>query len=66
MNDPGVDSPARVAALRTALEAVADPDRAEPMAAYMKDRFVFLGIAATPRRAAARPFSYSVAMRPSV
>ncbi len=41
--------------LRTALEAVADPERAPQMAAYMKDRFPFLGVAAGPRRQAQRP-----------
>lgn len=45
-----------LADLRQALEAVADPERAPAMRAYMKDRFAFLGIGAADRRAAARPF----------
>ncbi|NHQ90722.1 DNA alkylation repair protein [Janthinobacterium lividum] len=40
--------------LRAALEAVADPGRAAPMQAYMRDQFVFLGVAAPQRRLAAR------------
>lgn len=40
--------------LRQALEAVADPAKAEPMARYMKDRFPFLGVPSAPRRAAAK------------
>ena len=40
--------------LRIALETVADPTRAAPMQAYMRDQFVFLGVAAPQRRLAAR------------
>lgn len=40
--------------LEAAFGPAADPVRAAPMAAYMKGRFAFLGIAATPRRALAR------------
>ncbi len=40
--------------LRMALETVADPTRAAPMQAYMRDQFVFLGVAAPQRRLAAR------------
>jgi 3-methyladenine DNA glycosylase AlkD len=42
--------------LRDALEAVADPNRSEPMAAYMRDQFAFLGVGSTDRRTAQRPF----------
>ncbi|MGK5004772.1 DNA alkylation repair protein [Janthinobacterium sp. LB2P70] len=42
------------AALKAALEAVAEPGRAVPMQAYMRDQFVFLGVAAPQRRLAAR------------
>jgi 3-methyladenine DNA glycosylase AlkD len=34
--------------------AAADPERAAPMAAYLRDQFPFLGISATPRRALSR------------
>src|SRR5450830_1265737 len=40
--------------LRIALEAAADPTRAAPMQAYMRDQFIFLGVAAPLRRLAAR------------
>ena len=36
------------------METIADPERAIPMAAYMKDHFVYLGVQAKPRRAIAR------------
>ena len=42
------------AALKAALEAAAEPGRAAPMQAYMRDQFVFLGVAAPQRRLAAR------------
>ncbi|MGI9595477.1 MAG: DNA alkylation repair protein [Acidimicrobiales bacterium] len=42
-------------ALRLALEAVAEPDKAEPMAAYMRHRFEFLGAKAPAIRLAAKP-----------
>lgn len=42
------------AELKAALEAAADPVRAAPMQAYMRDQFVFLGVAAAQRRLAAR------------
>ncbi|MDO8065060.1 DNA alkylation repair protein [Janthinobacterium sp. SUN206] len=42
------------AELKAALEAVAEPGRAGPMQAYMRDQFVFLGVAAPQRRLAAR------------
>jgi 3-methyladenine DNA glycosylase AlkD len=38
-----------------ALTALADPARAVPMRAYMRDRFPFLGIQTPTRRAALRP-----------
>ncbi len=41
--------------LRRAMEAVADPDQAEPMAAYMKHHFRFLGAKAPAIRLAAKP-----------
>ncbi len=50
--DPWADSFVR--ASRSALAEIADPERAAPMAAYMKDRFAFSGVATGPRRAAVR------------
>lgn len=44
-----------VDALHRAFHEIADDERAGPMAAYMKDRFTFFGIAAAPRRSAQRP-----------
>ncbi len=41
--------------IRSALEQLADADRARPMAAYMRDRFPFFGIPTPQRRAALRP-----------
>ncbi|MFA9564749.1 MAG: DNA alkylation repair protein [Acidimicrobiales bacterium] len=41
-------------ASRSALAERADPERAAAMAAYMKDRFAFFGVAAGPRREAVR------------
>lgn len=46
--------PAIRSAIRAALTDVADPSRAPQMAAYMKDRFPFLGVGAPTRRAACR------------
>jgi len=46
----------RIHDLRQALTAVADPVEAPAMAAYMKDRFEFLGVAAPARRSAQRPY----------
>ncbi len=43
-----------VGRVRSALTAVADPTRAAPMAAYMKNIAPFLGVAAAVRRAAIR------------
>jgi 3-methyladenine DNA glycosylase AlkD len=40
-----------VAGVRGVLEPVADPERARPMVAYMKNRYPFLGIATPARRA---------------
>lgn len=42
------------AELKAALAAVAEPSRAAPMQAYMRDQFVFLGVAAPQRRLAAK------------
>lgn len=47
--------------LRRALEAVAVPDKAPVMAAYMKDQFVFLGVRAPDRRAAQKPLLQTMA-----
>lgn len=44
-----------ITALRTALEAVAIPEQAEPMAAYMKHHFEFLGAKSPAVRKAAKP-----------
>ena len=50
--DPMTDP---VDALRDDLRAVAVPADAAPMAAYMKDRFVFLGVKTPARRTASKP-----------
>ncbi len=53
---PTADDPARIAAdARQSLAALADRDRAEQMAAYMKDHFPFFGVIAKDRRAAQKP-----------
>jgi 3-methyladenine DNA glycosylase AlkD len=49
---PGAGDVAREIAV--ALRAAADPARAVPMAAYMRDRFAFLGIPASARRTLTR------------
>jgi len=41
--------------LRSDLEAAADPEQAPQMAAYMKDKFPYLGIKAGARRLASKP-----------
>jgi 3-methyladenine DNA glycosylase AlkD len=46
----------RLPELRARLTAVADPERAPAMSAYMKGRYPFLGVPAGPRRRAAAPF----------
>jgi 3-methyladenine DNA glycosylase AlkD len=46
----------RIDDLRRALASVADPTKAASMAAYMKGRFLFLGVTAPERKAAQRPF----------
>lgn len=46
--------PLDIAALREALIAVADREKAEPMAAYMKGHFDFLGVNAGDRRGASK------------
>ena len=43
-----------LARLQDAYGAAADPGRAAPMRAYMRDRFEFLGIPSTPRRELSR------------
>jgi len=45
----------KIGELRTALAAVAAPDQAKPMAAYMKHRFDFLGVRSPAVRSAAKP-----------
>lgn len=50
------DGPFDYPSLETELAALAVPADAEPMQAYMKDRFEFLGIKAGPRREASKPF----------
>ncbi len=42
--------------LWAALESIADPERADDMAAYMKHHFRFLGVQAADRRTASRPW----------
>ncbi|MBR7634626.1 DNA alkylation repair protein [Janthinobacterium lividum] len=42
------------AELKAALEAAAEPGRAAPMQAYMREQFIFLGVAAPQRRMAAK------------
>jgi 3-methyladenine DNA glycosylase AlkD len=42
--------------LRAALEALADPADVEPMEAYMKDQFRFMGVRSAGVRTAAKPF----------
>nr|WP_314628173.1 DNA alkylation repair protein [uncultured Janthinobacterium sp.] len=42
------------AELKAALQAAAEPGRAEPMQAYMRGQFVFLGVGAPQRRLAAK------------
>ena len=49
-----ITAPALVRAIAAALAPLADPARAPPMAAYMRDRFAFLGIAMPARRNAVR------------
>ena len=53
--DPADPTADLVPSLRAALEAAAVPGQAEPMAAYMKHRFTFLGVPAPARRAAQKP-----------
>jgi 3-methyladenine DNA glycosylase AlkD len=48
-----------VAGVCGVLEPAADPDRARPMAAYMKDRYPFLGVASPKRRALVRGVVHS-------
>ena len=50
----------RIPELRHDLEEVADPEKAFAMAAYMKDRFVFLGIPSPERKLLARPLIKAV------
>lgn len=45
-----------IADVRAALEAVAVPGDAAPMAAYMKDHFVFLGVKSPAQKAATKDF----------
>ncbi len=50
-----VESSEIVAEIRTALEAVAVAEDAQPMAAYMRNQFPFLGVKTPARRAAVKP-----------
>ncbi|MDP5238161.1 DNA alkylation repair protein [Uliginosibacterium sp. 31-16] len=50
--------------LRLLLAAQADPARAAPMAAYMKQRFAFFGIPTPARRAAVKPAFASLGKAP--
>ncbi|MEM7341146.1 MAG: DNA alkylation repair protein [Actinomycetota bacterium] len=52
-----------VAQVEDALAAIAEPDQAESMAAYMKDQFPFLGVKAGPRREAQRSIINALAGR---
>ena len=54
---PSPSTSSHVAAVRAALEPLRDRERAIAMAAYMKDRFLFLGIPAPARRAAIKPLA---------
>jgi 3-methyladenine DNA glycosylase AlkD len=51
---PGVAAADLAREILTGLRAAGDPARAAPMAAYMRDRFAFLGVATPLRRAATR------------
>ncbi|MDR0284399.1 MAG: DNA alkylation repair protein, partial [Propionibacteriaceae bacterium] len=46
------------------LRAAADPARAEPMAAYMRHRFPYLGIPTPERRRLSRPFLQALGKAP--
>ncbi|MEO1061066.1 MAG: DNA alkylation repair protein [Actinomycetota bacterium] len=48
-----------------ALAPLEDPERADQMAAYMKDHFPFLGVTAQPRRAAVRAATGELGRPPS-
>lgn len=52
--NPGATPAEAAGALRAALVAVADPDKAGPMGAYLKDRFACLGVLKPARLAATR------------
>jgi 3-methyladenine DNA glycosylase AlkD len=58
---PPVDPARLVNELRGALIEVADEAKATPMAAYLKDRFPFLGVQAGARRQAQRPILAALA-----
>jgi 3-methyladenine DNA glycosylase AlkD len=51
----GSDNDDGIGQLRAALEAVADPERAEPMARYLRNQFPFLGVPSPILRQAAKP-----------
>jgi 3-methyladenine DNA glycosylase AlkD len=55
VDSPVADPDAAITYLRQALEVVADPSQAEPMAAYMKNHFPFLGVKNPEVRAAMKP-----------
>lgn len=50
-----VGSELGMAALRRRLEEVAEPGRVQPMEAYMRNQFPFLGITSKDRKVASRP-----------
>jgi 3-methyladenine DNA glycosylase AlkD len=55
VSQPAMTPEQLVGQIRDALAALADPARAVPMRAYMRDRFPFFGIQTPTRRAALRP-----------
>ncbi|MEN3111200.1 DNA alkylation repair protein [Uliginosibacterium paludis] len=62
---PATLPPADFAArLREALSALADPQRAPAMAAYMKGHFAFFGVPMPARRAAVKPLVVALGRRP--
>jgi len=58
-----LSAPALVRAIAAALAPLADPARARPMAAYMRDRFAFLGIPMPARRKAVRALLHDARSR---
>lgn len=52
--------------LRNALESVAQPKNKQPMEAYMKERFVFLGVKSPERRAASKNIIRELRKSPTI